>query len=485
MKQLLKLLLFLPLLVQAKDINVPAGGSIANANNSAVAGDRILIAAGTFNEPNFSWKLGVSIQGAGIDKTIIKNSSFEWWKASILLHSNTTVAGNQSISDLTMDGNMGKAFCAIGVHNVGNVKIFNVKLVQYFNAAILIAGSPGQKPVNVEIYNFEIIESSRESGGGAYGNILIDGNAENLIIRDGSITNKTTNTVGSWGDTRSGYGIKARPYYTGSVENVGTVTFLISKVRFDSKAKGAWAGSTAPNISIEFWRSKGIGKITGCRIPSHISLEYDYENAPNPSFEVYDNDFYILQGQAMEAAVDNIYVHDNRFYYQNTVNAWNIFGNYNIKKGNPVENQRFENNKFELGGNSPLIYVSYNRLLNLNIAGNTFAGTGKPTLLQLRTSTSAESNRITYKGNSFTNGYNELSFDMGASQRPGNFVVDAGPVIKPPVVEPPVVVPPTTTKTVTITRSEVLGTPSFIKDSVASKYIITVPYVKTETRKEQ
>src|SRR5687767_2393430 len=106
-------------------------------------GHTIKLSAGTFVEKGqFNVPPGVSVEGAGIDQTIIKAAStfyfypgdpgFATEKFLMALSSSSATNGNQSLKNFTIDGDSKKLHGGIYVKYRNNVLIESVK-VQYTN----------------------------------------------------------------------------------------------------------------------------------------------------------------------------------------------------------------------------------------------------------------------------------------------------------------------------------------------------------------
>lgn len=457
MKQLLKLLLlFLPLLVQAKDI--PASpGTVQAAVNSAVAGDRIILSSTTYTD-KFTLKPGVSLVGQGVGKTIFSHTGFEWYRGAIQLAEGATVNYNSSISEISFVGNKGSAWSALRITNVSTLKIFNCEFSDYFQAAIELVGgrNANQGVKNIEIYNITIRESSNEATAGCLGNISMYGYISDVIIRNSKIYHQSNYDKGQ-GRKSSGYGIKALPNYEGSTDIGGKLTRVrILNNELYGKASAPWANYTAPNISIEFWNVQTEEcSIEGNLLTCSVSLEK--ENNPKPSVSVYvrNNTFSPVQGvsSTIELALSNAVVENNTFNYTGRTGIWGMFGEFN--NGKTLTGIKVLNNTFNMGNISTSVFIYTSPLDGFLVQGNKWNGTGKPTLFEFRRANSNGSKNITIAGNSFPQGFNDFKYAEGAAtQRPGNVVITDSPVVTPPVVQPPVVEPPVvtppTTKTDTV-----------------------------------
>lgn len=423
MKQFIYLLFLLSgTLGFSKDIPVRKGQDLFAAVATAKPGDRVVLASASFTVSSLDLLPGVSLIGAGTTKTTIKFTEFRWWKGSLQIGSDTTTPGNQEISGITFDGGRGKGFDGIQIHNRTNVTIKNVVVKYFYNSGIHILGSESQKSENIEIANFEVIESSRENGSGSMGNIMVSGNASNLTIRDGTIVHLTNVVVGTYGDKTSGTGIKVRPYYAGEKEIIGTVSnSKILRVAFKSKPTAPWSGGLAPNIAIEFWRSVADNvEIAGCYFPTSISLEYNASVNGHRTFWVHDNMFDIQMGQAMELATPYSLVERNTFDFRRNKNIWGVIGNYN--SDNSINSLQIINNIFILAESNPHIYRTTAKLDGFSFIGNVIQSTKRISVLQLCRPNSNGCTGVDIRGNSFQSGCVGFEFIEGATVVPSGIL---------------------------------------------------------------
>ncbi|MDJ1506957.1 hypothetical protein, partial [Xanthocytophaga agilis] len=364
----------------------------------------IYVAAGTYDEQPMPLKPGVSLQGAGIDQTIIKNGTFVWWYGAIQLYSSSLTNGNQTLSGFTLDGKSYSAFTGIQVQNRNNVKIFNVKVQQFYHAGIELWSDTGNQTENIEIYNFTISESARESTGGSYGNITSRGSVRNLQIHDGTIYHQSNISIGSYGEKTSGYAMKFLASYNGSAFSTSDYVSKskIYNIKEYGKAFAPW-GQNVPNISFEFW---AIGaeevEITNCDFTTHLSLEYDPAVLKGAySFWVHDNRFKVGMGQSIELTTSNTIIENNIFDYRENTNAWNVMGEYN-QKSKGATNIHVRRNYFLLGDRSPILWALGNPSTNLYFYNNTINGSGNPALFQIRsTSNGVASKNLQVFNNAF------------------------------------------------------------------------------------
>lgn len=411
----------------ARTLNVAAGQSIAAAAAQARSGDRIVVAAGTFDEPQFALPPGVSLVGSGAGSTVIRFSDFVWWQGSIRLASERTTAGQQMITDLTLDGRGARAFIGLEIHDRTDILVQRVKITGFYEAGIEIKGSRNEKSAVIEIADFWIGETSREGNDGSRGNLMTSGNVDRLLVRDGKFETMTANPIGPIaGFNGSGYAFKARPYYEGStmVPDPRLSNSRFTNNTWKCKSNASWNGGLSPNFSFEVWAVSAdnveIDKNTfGC----FVSLEYN-KNAPVArTFWLHDNRFQIATGPAIEFAIPNVLVERNVFDFTANTNAWSVFGEFN--NGTRIRGQRVVDNVFELGTRAPSLFVYTAPIEDWRFERNTIRGSSAPTLVELRRANSNGSNGLTIAGNTFERAdWRPFSYAEGSNgQRPTNVTI--------------------------------------------------------------
>jgi parallel beta-helix repeat protein len=225
-------------------------------------GFTIFLSAGTFVENGLvKVPLGVSVVGAGIDKTILKAASSHYYNPSypeyarekfliILTHQNQ-LNGNQTLSGFTIDGDGKKLHGGIFVHNRNNVIIENVKVQNTNFTGIWLWNVKDAK-----VRNSEIINSSWGSASYCSGALNL-GSIENVEIDRLKI------------DEGRGYGIKAiGPTPGNNIKNL-----KIHDSRVSVHPYGLWKNGHAPNIAIELWDVIMVGsEIYNTYVDNTISL---------------------------------------------------------------------------------------------------------------------------------------------------------------------------------------------------------------------
>lgn len=143
--------------------------TLASAAEQVRAGEGhvIRLAAGTFNETRTAnIPVGVTVEGAGKDRTIIKSSLGGWL---INLSSNSFENGNQSLRGFRIDGNSRQLDHGILVSRRHNVKIHDLHIQGIEDVGIQVQGQgsnltspPAQWVNNLEIYRVTLVNTSKD-----------------------------------------------------------------------------------------------------------------------------------------------------------------------------------------------------------------------------------------------------------------------------------------------------------------------------------
>lgn len=365
----------------------------------AGAGNTIKLAAGTYVESSYILvPVGVNIQGAGKDQTIIKAASNLYYnptspayateKFLIGLNSGSYTAGRQVLRDFTIDGDGKKLHGGIYIHYRNNVNVENVK-IQYTNFTGMWLWDMKDAVIN----GVQTINCSWASSGWQSGAINV-GNLERVEMTKLDINEGV------------GYGIKA----IGPSGFNNFKQFSIHDSRVSVHPVGTWNGGSAPNIAIELWQSS----LVACQIyNNYIDNTLSLVNSNGPaatgvqSVRVYNNTFdmetrskgtgYAIELSIHDAEIDHNYIIKGQQGIANWDNAmknWNIHHNifYGIQGTYPGEcvrsqrsglhNVKFYNNTIEFmgnktanvigvyGGTSSNVDVKNNLIINSNTSYN-------------------------------------------------------------------------------------------------------------------
>ncbi len=295
----------------------------------ANAGHTIKLAAGTYVESGLiEVPLGVSIEGAGKDQTILKAaSSFHYYPTSpayatdkflISLNAGGYSAGRQVLKNFTIDGDGKKLHGGIYIHYRTNVNLENVK-VQYTNfTGIWLWDMKDSGLKGVSTLNCSWASSGWQSGA------INVGNLERVEFDQVNVNESV------------GYGIKA----IGPNGFNNFRQFVIHDSRVSVHPVGTWNGGSAPNIAIELWQSQ----LVACQIyNTYVDNTISLVNSNGPaatgvqSIRVYNNTFDMETrsngtGYGLELSIHDAEIDHNYFLkgQQGIANWDNAFSNWNI-----------------------------------------------------------------------------------------------------------------------------------------------------------
>jgi hypothetical protein len=354
-------------------------------------GFTIVLSAGTFVESGLiEVPLGVSILGAGVDKTILKAaSSFYYYPSSpayatdkflISLNEYNPRDGNQTLSGFTIDGDGKKLHGGIYVRLRNKVIIENVKVQNTNFTGIWLWDMKDSKLVNTQIIN-----SSWGSTAYCVGALNV-GNLENVEIDRLNINEDR------------GYGIKA----IGPNGNNNIINVKIHDSRVSVHPFGLWNGGSAPNIAIELWQVNLVrSEIYNTYVDNTISL-INSNATPSTGIQTIRVHHNVLDmmtraagaGYAVELTIHDAEVDHNYFLkgkygianWDHPMKNWNIHHNtfYGLENYYPGEivrsqwsglhNVKFYNNTVEFTGTKTMSVIGLygGTSSNIDIKNNLF-----------------------------------------------------------------------------------------------------------------
>lgn len=333
--------------------------TLARACNSAtISGSLIHVNAGTYNEMvRANLAVGVSIEGEGIDVTIINytyiasNSS----DGVIRLNSGTSTMGNQSISNLTVSGSNHISTRGICINYRNNVIIHHCKIKDFYASAIFFRGSTKAWDIRPNPYctgngiNNCIIDNSATRSSGESASVRINGQT-NFELNNSTFT-QTGRAIGQNGNI------------LGGEWNTNLKIHHCTFTKPDDEGS-AW------NFFYELWHWTGGGEIYnndffGAATTDIVDVEkstYDY------GLKIYNNKFIVknnipiwtthaIQGINLELRryLQDIYVYDN--YFKNHPNG--IWIDVTINEGEGYSSCEIKN-----------LYIYRNLFENIGITGN-------------------------------------------------------------------------------------------------------------------
>jgi hypothetical protein len=320
-------------------------------SKATTPGDIIHINAGSFNETNkLNLAVGVSIEGAGTDATII-NSKYVASSSSdgaILLNSSTFTSGTQSISNLTLTGSNLTATRAICINYRNNVTIHHCKIVDFYASGVFFRGSnqawdvePNPYASGNSLYNCTVNNCGTRSTGES-ASIRINGQ-NGFLLHDNTFT-QTFRASGQNGNI------------LGGEWNQGLKIYANTFTKSDNEGS-AW------NFFFELWHWQGGGEVHGNTFKGAATMDIVdvMKSTAEYGLKIYDNDYLVASTIAFTAhqpysitvegrsRLEYMYIYDNYFKnvpnaieYNMTVNTGEGYSSFNVNHiylyGNVLEN---------------------------------------------------------------------------------------------------------------------------------------------------
>lgn len=326
--------------------------SLSYACSKATApGDIIHLNAGSYNETSKSnLAVGVSIEGAGTDVTII-NSKYAASTSSdgaILLNSSSYTSGNQSISYLTLTGSNLTATRAICVNYRNNVTIHHCKITDFYASGVFFRGStqawdvePNPYASGNSLYNCTVNNCATRSASES-ASIRINGQ-NGFLLHDNTFT-QTFRPSGQNGNILGGEWNKGLKIYTN--------TFTKS----DNEGS-AW------NFFFELWHWQGGGEVHDNTFKGAATMDIVdvMKSTAQYGLKIYNNNYLVASTVAFTAnqpysiciegrsRLEYMYIYNNYFKnvpnaieYNMTVNTGEGYSSFNVNHiylyGNVLEN---------------------------------------------------------------------------------------------------------------------------------------------------
>ena len=388
---------------------------------AAGQGHTINISPGTFYiNSALNVQPGINIRGAGKDSTIIKgsrsfhynpkNPGFEPGRFILRLDGPLQSAGDQSLTDFTIDGSSKKVHGGIYINGRANVRVENVN-VQYTN----FCGIWILHVTNFLLRRVTLKDCAWGSEGWCSGALQF-AYVDHLEIDQLHV------------DEGKGYGIKTLGH--DSDHNMQHFKLHDSYISVDPK--GLWQNGKAPNIAIEIWSNRFVeSEIYNCYFDNHISIvNSDHNTAPSgKGFRIHHN-LFDIQSRAEGAGYGiELTVHDVEIDHNIFKGGFSGIANWT----HPKKNWSIHHNVFyglESVYPSAVIKLHQGNMKNVNIYNNTVELTGNTTISFLQCDNGGVSEDIVIRNNLIINS------NTGYSHYPNRFVsLEKGATIKNLVVE--------------------------------------------------
>jgi len=246
---------------------------------ATVSGDIIHVNAGTYNiTSQINLPVGVSIEGVGVT-TIFNctvNASDIWGNSgfAIRLSSGSKTNGNQSISNIKMDGGNLAGWGAIGIWYRNNVTVYNCNFINFSHWGVRYYG--GEPPANAaayitgSVFRDNVVTNCAGYYSGSIGGLGIGG-VDGMLIYNNTIT-QYRNGIN---DGVPIYGVE------GYIKNVKIYNNTISKTHV--------TGISSWDFAIEIWNWQGGNEIYNNNITGSIDVQYASKGTSTYSVWIHDN----------------------------------------------------------------------------------------------------------------------------------------------------------------------------------------------------
>jgi hypothetical protein len=239
-------------------------------------GDIIHVTAGTYTETQTCYlAIGVSIEGDGMTTSIVKSSTTGQYSAFLMLESSVNgTAGNQSISNITFDGQYVseanyKTWMGIWVIARNNVEIHHTKIINFYNSAVIFDGNTATDPTTEPFYatgnsfhDCTALNSARIYGSSGSGILSIGGQDSMQVYNNTIIQDQRP-------DFKNGWPIKL--WDNGWLKGCRINNNVLTKAPY----VGTYPGERGDwDFAIEFFNIKGL-EIDHNTIQGSIDLNYN------------------------------------------------------------------------------------------------------------------------------------------------------------------------------------------------------------------
>jgi len=278
--------------------NLTGDGSLGNpwktlykaTNNVGIAGSIIHVKAGTYTEANqCNLAPGVSIEGEGAATTIVRSVKTGDWSTFLSLESASDVNGNQSISNITFNGQYVsetnfKTWMGIWVSRRSNVVIRDCKIINFRDRGVIFDGNgvqnplsdPGHYATGNKFYNNTILNSAQNNGQYGAGCLNIGGQSGMEIYGNTIIQNQRPNFKNGW---------PIKYWENGWLKGVKIYNNTLKKAYY----QGTYPGENGDwDFAIELFNISGL-EIANNKIQGSIDLNYNYKGAYNYSAWIHHN----------------------------------------------------------------------------------------------------------------------------------------------------------------------------------------------------
>ena len=364
-------------------------GSQANAwktlskATSTVTSGVIHVLSGTYTESGtLNLKAGVSIEGDGKTTTIIKSSTTGQWSTFINMESPDGTNGNQSISNVTIDGNTNTsgnssgAWIGIAITGRSNVSIHDCFFKNFYAYGVVFQGNhldgitaknwtsglyaTGNKFYNNEMTNCSGVLAEIQGGSGCLGMGWQDG----MEVYNNSIVN-TSRPAG-----RNGWPIKfwSNGYLKGVKIHDNTL------IRSPYNSPQVFGGTGEWDFAIEFFNVQGL-ELYNNYIQGSVDINYIYKGSYPYGLWAHHNTLnHATQNPNPESGFIFEFKAEHILVENNVLNNKFVGISYNTRgiTNNGGENNYACNYGGATGGCSGII----NNVIRNNVFSNLYPGNG-------------------------------------------------------------------------------------------------------------
>ena len=378
--------------------------TLAKATSAVTAAGSIIhVNAGTYTETSqCNLAKGVSIAGDGISTTIVKSSVSGQWSTLLSLESAQDAVGNQSISNITFDGQYvsetnNKTWIGIWITRRSNVVIHDCKIINFRDRGVIFDGNgvqnplsdPGHYATGNKFYNNTVLNSAQNNGQYGAGCLNIGGQTGMEIYGNTIIQDQRANFKNGW---------PIKYWENGWLKGVKIYNNTLKK----AYNQGTYFGENGDwDFAIELFNINGL-EIYGNAIQGSIDLNYNYKGAYAFSVWIHHNtlnhatqNVHFESGIILEFATQSALIEDNvinnsatgvQFNTRTASNSGGYtypapVGGYSALTDNVIRRNLFSNIYQPTGccGGGAIMVVSENEIndpyiRNLAIYNNTIVG---------------------------------------------------------------------------------------------------------------
>lgn len=351
--------------------------SLYKAASSTIFGDTIHVLPGTYTETQQSnLKAGVSIEGEGKGISIIKSSLSGDWSTLIEMYSPDNTNANQSISNITLDGqyvssSSVKTWVAFWITGRSNVSIHDCELKNFKQSSTIFNGNgtttnPGTDvgqnfAKNNKFYNNTVNNCSAMYNGTGQGALMLGFQEGMEIYGNVIIQNQRPNFQNGW---------PIKYWNQGWLRGTKIYDNTLTKIPYS----GSYSGENGNwDFCIEFFNASGT-EIYGNKIQGAIDLAYNYKGNYSYSVFIHNNILsHDVQGTKVEGAIILEYRTEAAIIKDNKINNKTYGVSFNTRGYNENGDDRYYINPTPVGGYSYIVDC----VIDNNLFTGMYAGTGQ------------------------------------------------------------------------------------------------------------